>query len=383
MGLSSFVSSLFGRKAYQIQQIGLYADDKTLKEARKLIVQEKATLSFGRFSVSKELLDDFPYPVLHPISEDRDVIGRIIEINRKIEDVAREKAYHKFSKSAMSKIISLLSPSHLELNDLRTLLALQLVSAERIHVYILADPQVLSSELLRFAAALHEPSVFVTADAQKIILADSRRTHGWSKGVIGLHPEGLLCIDEIDNLKETDAAALTASMEKETFYEEGDKKKQRKTTVKVLATSNAQSGRFVGKSIDILRKQVPVPKGLLLAFHFVLLVRDNGTQKASQFKIHRPDYDFIKGYCAYASSMNIEVSSEAEEKIYSVSEKLKLLESSFIRPFDNQLVVGMIRLAKANARMRLRKEVTPADIDAVASLLEKLLVVKREDAKGR
>ena len=313
MGFVSFVSSLFGRKAYQIGQIGLYADEKTLREARKLIVQDKATLSYGRFSVSKEILDDFPFPVLHPISDDRDVHGRIIEINRKVEDSAKEKAYYKFSKNALSKIVGLMSPSHVELNDLRTLLSLQLVSSERIHIYILSDPQVLSSEILRFAAALHEPSYFLSVPMNKIVLSDARKTHGWSKGIIGLYSEGLLCIDEIDLLKESDSRALSICMEKGVFYEEGDKKKQKQANLKILASSNAQSGRFVGKSIDILRKQVPVSRGLLESFHFVILLRDNGSQKASSFKIHKPDYDFVKGYCSYAASMNVEVSSEAEE----------------------------------------------------------------------
>jgi DNA replicative helicase MCM subunit Mcm2 (Cdc46/Mcm family) len=383
MGFTGYISSLFGRKAYQIRQIGLYADESTLKEAKKLIINDNATLSYGRFSVSKEMLEDFPFPVLHPISQNRDIQGRIIEINKKVEDAAREKAYYRFSKNAMSKITGLLSPSHSELNDLRTLLALQLLSSERVHIYLLSDPSVLSSEILRFAAALYEPSVFVSAAGSKIILSDVRKTHGWSKGVLGLHTEGLVCVDEIDQLREPDSSALALCMNQGLFYEENDKRKQKQTKVMILASSNAQSGRFVGKSIDILRRQVPVSNDLLLAFHFVVLLRDNGTQKVSQFKIHKPDYDFVKGYCSYASSFNVEVSAEAEEKIYSESEKLKLLDSNFIRPFDNQIVVGMIRLAKANAKMRLRKEVTAADVEAVSLLLERLLVVKREDVKGR
>ncbi|MFT4309364.1 MAG: hypothetical protein ACMXYL_02675 [Candidatus Woesearchaeota archaeon] len=382
MGIGSFISSLFGRKSYQIRQVGLYCDDKTLREARKLIIANKATVSYGRFNVSKDLLDDFPYPVLHPIIEDRDVMGRIVEINRKVEDAAREKAYYRFSKNALSKIVGLLSPTHTDLEDLRTLLALQLVSAERFHVYIMADPHVLSSDILRFAAALHEPSAYVNAEGQRIVLADSRRTHGWSKGILAKHSEGLLCIDDIDRLKETDHTALRICMEEGVFYEEQDRKRQRKAYAKVLASSNAHSGRFVGKSIDILRKQVPVNERMLMAFHFAVLIRGGDEKRASSFKIHKPDYDFVKGYCNYASSHNIEVSSEAEERIYGASEKLKLLESSFIRSYDNQMVVGMIRLAKANARMRLRKEVTPADIDYALMLLEKVLVVRREDAKG-
>ena len=199
MGLGSLFSAMFGKKSYQLSQVRKFSDDSTFRRIRKLILSNKATVAYSTFGVSKELFEDFNYPVLHLIKEDEKARDEILELNKLIEDSAKEQAFYKFAKSSRDSIIHLIAPSLSGFESLKKVIALQLASQERFHFYVMSDPSLAVSEVLKFAVALHDNSIFLDIAEQKSVFSTKDK-----KSLLSDYSDGLLALGSIDKIKTTD-----------------------------------------------------------------------------------------------------------------------------------------------------------------------------------
>jgi len=169
-------------------------------------------------------------------------------------------------------------------------------------------------------------------------------------------------------------------MTKGYYYDDPRSKTKIPTTARILASSHATSGRFVGRSLDIIRKQIPLNDDLMRAFHLLVIVREEDKSSESKtFKINRADYDFVKSFYSYIETIPVEVPKNLDKKIFELTENMKKESKNYTRSVDSHIVVGMIRLAKANARLRLKKEIGEEDLDEAFSLIHDCLTFEKKD----
>lgn len=369
------ISWPWGKRAHQRGQLAAFVSGPLLRDSLSFLGKGKATLAHREFGVSADLFDDFAYPELHPIQQDTRVQHRLVEINKHIENAASERAYERFARVAYEKIPGLIAPSISGFDAHKKLIALQLAACERLHVYIVSDPDSLVSELLRFAVALHDSSVMVSNAGSRTLFSSAKKTITEEDDLLRKTSEGLLAIDRIEELKQADKKVLSEVLDSGMYVPDPSKAGKRHTACRLLACSTPT--RIVGRQPDILRRQVPLEPAVLEQVHVVSIVKTTKRPVQRTFSINRPDYDFVKGFYRYADSIKVNVPSELEEKIYGFVELLKT-ESDTLVPVSSTRVVGMLRLAKARARLALRTEIREDDVKEAFALMREALSLPKE-----
>jgi len=212
------------------------------------------------------------------------------------------------------------------------------------------------------------------------------------KGLLPLANKGLCCIDELNLMKERDRAGLLNAMEKGfVSYDKANKHIQLQANVKVLATANPKGDRFAGWIVETLKKQLPFDPALLSRFHIVFLIRRPDIEKFVKItkkivsekkpESSKEDLEFVKEYVKYIDNIKPEFNKALEPMITAFVEEVKKDEKKFMIEVSPRIVLGIVRMSKASARMHMRDTVTKEDVHKVLWLLRNALDVGKKETK--
>lgn len=365
----------WGKRAHQKSQLSQFLSGDLLKDALSHLFKGKATLAYRQFGISSELFEDFSYPELHPIEQDTRIQHRLVEINKHIENAAAERAYDRFARVAYERIPRLIAPSLADFEVHRKVITLQLAATERIHMHIVADPDSLASELLRFAVALHDSSLMISASGSRTLFSSAKKTIKDDEDLLKRTSDGILAISSIEQLKPADRKVLVEVLDSGMYVPDPSKAGKRHTACRLLSCSTPTT--IVGRQPDILRKQITLDSHVIDEIHIVSLVKNSKRPVQRSFSINRADYDFVKGFYSYIENTKVGVPSELEEKIYGFVELLKTEQDTIVEMTSTR-IVGMIRLAKARARLALRTEIREDDVKEAFELMRQVLSLPKE-----
>ena len=90
------------------------------------------------------------------------------------------------------------------------------------------------------------------------------------------------------------------------------------------------------------------------------------------------DINFIKEYVNYAEDLNVDFPKELEKEVVDFIEHLKGREEEFLVTVGPRMVIGFIRLCKANARLNLRNNVTINDVRKLKKILDSSLSIRKK-----
>lgn len=353
-----------------------------IKDIIYLLKTKKIALGSSANSVSKEL--SYVPAVYHfnSLVEDNGVALIIKDFNRIIQEKTLEKSFHAFSKEANKKIINYIAPNILGLDLVKEAALLQLFSRERFHLLLIGDPGTGKTDILRSSAALSPISSFgLGSGTSGVGLSVSFKGKQMEKGLIPLAHKGLCCIDELNLMKKGDMAALYSAMEKGFItYNKGGNNKKILSEIKLQATANPTGDRFVGKSLSVLKQQLPFDSALLTRFHLVFVIRKPNTRelvniakkivRSTSIKLRQEDIDYIKDYVAFANKITVTFDNRFETMVTQFIENAKYNESKYIVDVGPRMVHGIMRLSQAYARMELRSKVTQIDVKKAIELME-------------
>jgi len=267
---------------------------------------------------------------------------------------------------------------------------LQLFATDPVHILLLGDPGTGKTDILRSVSKLHPVTSFgLGSGASKAGLSAAVKGNEIIRGLLPMANGGICCIDELNLMKRTDYAALYSAMEKGFItYDKANKHFQLDAKVRIIATSNPKGDRFVGNILDILKQQIPFDSALLTRFHLVFLIRKPGIERFAKItkkivqndkmKVNLKDMEFIKNYVDFAEQVDVEFPKEFEKQVVNFSTELKKDEKKYLVEISPRMVIGLIRIAKAAARMELRKTVKKEDIDKAEEIIKFGLQIKRE-----
>lgn len=356
------------------------------RRLRSLIKQRKATVSYSTLglSININIEDDFPQAKLRV---DNEKLKSFIEkINREVKETVELKAYKVFCGSA-EKIKDYIAPTIVGLDTIKEAIALQLFAKEPVHILLLGDIGTGKTEMLKSAAGLAPVSVFGSASgADGTVLSVSAAGKNMRMGLLPSANEGLCAIDELNTIKIKDYPQLYNAMEKGfVAYDSPRRHMHFNAKVKVLASATPKTGQLVGRITDILKQQIPFEPELMTKFHLCFIIRRPSMDEFKDItrtivkdhnkEVKKEDIDFIRGYIGYAESMSVDFPKMLEEEIVTLATELKKNEIRYLVSITPRTIRGLIRLAKASARMELRKEVTEKDIRKVRTILKKSLEV--------
>jgi len=350
---------------------------KELELLKKLMKQKKAKIKWKNMGLSFFTREENKVPV----------ISGNDDLNNKISSKITGQKFRLFSEKVWDVLPKLISPEIVGMDDVKKAAALQLFSTERFHILLLGDPGTGKTEILRSACELSPVSSFGlgsgTSGAGLSVTIVGKEVH---PGLLPMADKGLCCIDELNLMKKDDRASLYNAMEKGfVTYDKASHHYRFDARIKVLATANPKGDEFTGDSISDFKKSLPFDPALLSRFHVVFFVRKpridefiaiaeqivEGTQKMFQ----EQDNDFIKNYIAAAEKINVEFDPRFKNEIKIFAGDVRIHEDELLINVTPRIVVGIMRLAMACARMELKNKVEKEDIRRAIEVFEASLKV--------
>ena len=385
-----FVRPLSKKESGYISELDKYLEPRDLRKIKNLLKNKKIGVSFSNLGISEKIGEDISFPQLNLAVEDDELQLFINKINKEIHEKVMRKTFRSFSEKAKHTIKKYIAPNIFGLELAKEAAALQLFATDPVHILLLGDPGTGKTDILKSVSMLHPVTSFgLGSGASKAGLSAAVIGNEIIMGLLPMVHNGICCIDELNLMKKTDYAALYSAMEKGFItYDKANKHFQLDAHVRIIATSNPKGDRFVGNIIEILKKQIPFDSALLTRFHLVFLIRRPGLERFARItekivqddkvKVSIKDMEFIKDYVDFAEQVDVEFPKELEKQVVEFSTELKKDEKKYLIEISPRIVIGLIRLSKAAARMELRKTVTKEDIDKAEEIIKYGLQIKRE-----
>ncbi|MBW2978084.1 ATP-binding protein [Candidatus Woesearchaeota archaeon] len=358
-------------------------DTERIKLIKSLLKERKISIEYKKLELN--ITDHIHYPEIKAETENIDVS----DINSDIRKGAEKKLFKVFSHKAFEELPKYIATNIKGMEDARKAIALQLFSAQPIHILLLGDPGTGKTDLLRAASELSPIASFgLGSGTSGAGLVVTVRGNEIIKGILPKADKGLCCIDELNLMKEDSRAGLYNAMEKGfVTYDKGGHHYKFDARIKVLATANPRGDRFRGKTISELKKEMPFDPALLTRFHLIFLVRKPDFRRFREIadkivsgekkKVNEADKEFIKDYVEYTNKIEkVEFPKEMHKEIVDFVAQIKKYETKYLIEVSPRLVIGIMRLCKALAKMELREKVEKKDISRIKDIVKNSLKIE-------
>ncbi len=371
-------------------------DSKEYKLLKKLIKSGKVVIDFYNVKIDG-LIKKF-YPKLMVLTKDKDIINFCDSIYIKIDEKNRNNQYRVFSKNAHKIIPKYIAPKIVDMLEVKQSVMLMISSKDPIHILLLGDPGTGKTEILRSCVNLSRIGQYgLGSGISGAGLSVSFRGDQMIKGLLPLADGGVCAIDELNLMKDDDRASLYNAMEKGFItYNKANKHINLPTRVKVIATANPKSDSFnfnvkgsnnsnvlkVSSKIlkENIKKQLPFDSALLSRFHLVFFIKKHTADEFKkisksivenhEFKVSNEIMEFIKDYLEYVSENKVNLPKYIEEMIVNYVSKLKENEDNYIIDITPRLVVGIVRMVKAKARIGMKNQADESDFNFVNNIVD-------------
>jgi replicative DNA helicase Mcm len=336
-----------------------------------------------------------------PMEETFEDLNISEEDEKQIHELAADpKLYYKLRES--------ISPSVFGYDEIKDALVLQLfggVKRQRsdknfsrgdIHMFLIGDPGVAKSVILKFISRIAPKGRYVsgkatTAAGLTATVVKDEFLRGWSleAGTMVLSNKGLCAIDELEDMSEEDRSSMHEAMEQQTVtISKANVHATLRAETSVLAAANPKFGRF--DPYQSIQKQINVDPALLNRFDLIFVLKDLPERNkdnaiASHVLMERQnpsdtkipiDSVLMKKYIAYARQKVFpELTDKAVDEIkafYVELRNMPTISNDLIKPIPvtARQLEALVRLAEANARARLSKKVTREDAKKAIELLK-------------
>ena len=374
------------RQKSHLVRLSDYLNGKQISQVKSLIKQKKIGITYSTLGISRKIGLDADFPQLNLAYVNKEVEEYIKGVNDTILSNFKSNIFQKYAQNP--EIQQFIAPHLVGVNEIRDALVLQLFS-DNLHILLLGDPGTGKTDLLRSCADIMPISSFGlgsgTTGAGLAVTVKGKEVH---MGLLPLANGGLCCIDELNLMKQGDRASLYNAMEKGfVSYDKGGNHLKFDARIKLLATANPKGDRFVSRSVDLIRQQLPFEPALLSRFHVVFLIRRPNMEEFlritksvlndKKHEVSREDQEFIKEYIDYSFSIEPSLPKDFENQVIHFISDLKKNEKDYLIEITPRLITGITRLVKASARMNLRDSVNEQDVARVKKIITASLKVKK------
>jgi len=261
-----------------------------------------------------------------------------------------------------------------------------------INVFVVGDPGVAKSEMLKFAAQVAPRGMFAsgkgsTAAGLSAAVIREKNTFMLEAGVVVLADQGIACIDEFDKMKEDDRSALHEQMEQQTVtIAKGGIYATLNARTAILAAANPIFGKY--DPYKNLTDNITLPIPLLTRFDLIFVIKDTPTPAQDErlathiLDVHRKrgytdpppvQFDLLKKYFTYAKKISPTLTMEAENRLKEYYLQLRRSVAEGQIGATPRTLESLIRLSSAKARLMLREQVLEEDALTAISLMNRMV----------
>ena len=264
-----------------------------------------------------------------------------------------------------------------------------------IHIMMIGDPGVAKSVILNFMSNISPKGRYVVGKSTSgagltASVVRDEYLKGWSleAGAMVLANKGLVCIDELEKMDQTDQSAMHEAMEQQTVtISKANVQASLRAQTSVLAAANPKFGRF--DPSQGIPQQINLPPALINRFDIIFTMRDipnlrNDTRVADHIlEEHQKEAkdmivekDLFRKYIAYARQrINPKLTEKAVLKMKDFYVGLRnrpMIEGREMRtiPISARQLNSLIRMAEAAAKLRMSESVEEEDAIVAINLLK-------------
>jgi len=195
---------------------------------------------------------------------------------------------------------------------------------------------------------------------------------------------GLSCITDLHTIQPHEKAQLLNIMDKQFISYDAKKAHSRyDINTSVLAYANPVNDKFESLELENIKSKLPFNSDFLSKFNLVFIVREINLDHfaeiaeriltADKAKLNSADIRFIQKYVYYARKIKVKIPPKLGEMLRDFAVSLKQQEETSPFSVTENTVSGILRLAKASARMELRDTIEAKDLERVFSIYKKAL----------
>ncbi|MBS3064934.1 MAG: ATP-binding protein [DPANN group archaeon] len=386
------------KEKFDSAKVKEYLSDSEFTKLMWFIKQGKAEIKLEKFGWNflisgNDLMPRvrFVKPEKRRFNPDHDVELKdqvwIDELDKKLRNKFLQHTFEEFAPRAWTTIPQFIAPNLIGMETIKQAAAMQLFSKDALHILLIGDPGTGKTDILRASADISPISAYglgsgtsgaglsVTASGNQIL-----------PGLLPMAHNGLCAIDELNLMKKEDYAAMYNAMEKGfVTYDKAGKHYKFDAMIKILATANPKGDKFENYTTEQIKKQLPFDSALLSRFHLIFFVKQVSLEGFSKIaeriisqdkpQINSSDIDFLKRYIRYTSDLEIKLSDDLAEKIKEFVTDLKAKENELPFEVTPRLVVGLMRMAKASARLEARTKIEAKDLERVFGVVRSALTM--------
>jgi len=317
------------------------------------------------------------------------------EVQINDEDVKRIRELSN-TPDIREKIISSMAPQIYGMGYIKEAIALSMFGSQPvygkdgtrirgdIHVLLIGDPGVGKSQLLQFAARLAPRGVYTSgkgssaAGLTAAVVKDQKGEFMLEAGAMVLADGGVACLDEVDKMDDNDRVAIHQAMEQQvTSIAKAGIVATLNTRASVIAAANPKLGRYMEDRT--VNDNVDLPVTILSRFDLIYIIKDRPDLDLDKrlsdhiLRAHMAeqgeaaiDPALLRKYISYARRY---VSPTLSEKAAEVLQTFFLQMREKSKDADSPVAItprqleGLIRLTKAEARLRLSEAADEEDAE--------------------
>jgi replicative DNA helicase Mcm len=264
-----------------------------------------------------------------------------------------------------------------------------------IHILLVGDPGAGKSQMLKFVSKIAPKAMYVAGKGASqagltATVVKDELLKGWTleAGALVLANKGLVCIDELDKMDEHDRSSLHEAMEQQTVtVSKANIHATLMAEVGILAAANPKHGRF--DPYTPIVDQFTLTSTILNRFDLIFPVQDIPDVKKDMYtgnhilSLHKDphsakppiDGDLLRKYIAYAKQNYQPKLSDTVQKdllqFYVGMRNPPKKDNDELSPvpITARQIDGLVRLAEAHAKLRLKETVDLEDVRVAKELL--------------
>jgi len=267
-----------------------------------------------------------------------------------------------------------------------------------INVLLVGDPGTGKSQMLGFASKVAPRGLLTTGRGSTaagltaaVVREGGTGSFVLEAGALVLGDKGIVCIDEMDKMRDEDRGAIHPAMEQQVVsIAKGGIVATLNARTSILAAANPTLGRY--NPYQTIAQNISLPVTLLSRFDLIFVLRDipekeKDTKMAEHIlRLHLAagslataplDTELLRKYISYSRRTDPVLTEEVVQAFQSFYVKMRTAsleggEASAVSITARQLE-SLVRLAEARARVHLREEVTVEDAEAAIALMQRSL----------
>jgi DNA replicative helicase MCM subunit Mcm2 (Cdc46/Mcm family) len=365
--MAGFLNLFEGLSENERYCLNLLKEEEEYSLVKKFV--KKKILGFVLRSFELGVFDDADYFQLVQLKDMGIDYGKVVEsVNNKLKRKAELQHFKKFAERSFDIFAGIVAPNMTGIEDIKTAIALQLFAKDNLHILILADERVKKIDILESVMDVVPIGVSINPIKDSLIFSNFGLKNA---------DNGMAAIYDVGSVKRNEKQYLMNAMDRGyVVYSVDDTEVKTNTNVSVLATATPIGGTF-RRMNDNIRRQIPLDDKMMERFHLAFFLRDadvlwgnRATKKlANRIPLRKEDQDFLRNFVGYAKQIEVVFPREFEDHITEFIEHLKKREFEYSRDVNPRMVLALLRLAKASARIELRDRVEAKDVDRAKKIL--------------